>query len=48
MAYEQTSFNVRAAFAMIIVGHGWILSGISSKLENFLRIVPRLQAADLH
>ena len=37
-----------AAFAMKIVGHGWILSGISSRVENFLRTGPRLQAVDLH
>ena len=45
---EPTSFNMMAAFAMKIVGHGWILSGISSKSENFLRTAPRLQAVDLH
>ena len=45
---EPTSFNVVAAFAMKIVGRGWILSGISSKSENFLRTAPRLQAVDLH
>ena len=37
-----------AAFAMEIVGHGWILSGISSKVENFLWRVTRLLAVDLH
>ena len=37
-----------ATFAMKIVGHGWILSGIKSKSENFLRTVPRLQAVDVH
>ena len=37
-----------AFFAMKIVGRGWILSGISSKSENFLRTAPRLQAVDLH
>ena len=45
---ELTSFKVMATFAMKIVGHGWILSGIKSKSENFLRTVPRLQAVDLH
>ena len=45
---ELTSFNVMAAFAMKIVGPGWILSGIGSKLENFLRTAPRLQDVDLH
>ena len=45
---EPTSFNVMAFFAMKIVGRGWILSGISSKSENFLRTAPRLQAVDLH
>ena len=44
---KPTSFNVMAAFAMKIVGHGWILSGISSKFENFLQTAPRLQAVDL-
>ena len=29
------SINVMAAFAMKIVGHGWILSGISSKSREF-------------
>ena len=33
---------------MKIIGHGWILSGINPKSENFLRTVPRLQAVDLH
>ena len=37
-----------AAFAMEIVGPGWILSGISPKSENFLGTTPRLQAVDLH
>ena len=45
---EPTSFNMMAAFAMKIVGRGWILSGISSKLENFHWTAPRLQAVDLH
>ena len=45
---EPTSFNVMAAFAMKIVGRGWILSGISSKSNSFLRTVPWLQAVDLH
>ena len=31
-----------------IVGRGWILSGISSKSENFLQAAPRLQPVDLH
>ena len=37
-----------AAFAVKVVGCGWILSGISLKSENFLRTAPRLQAVDLH
>ena len=37
-----------ATFAMKSVGHGWILSGISSKSVNFLRTVPWLQTVDLH
>ena len=45
---EPTSFNVMAAFAENFVGRWWILSGISSKAENFLRTAPRLQAVDLH
>ena len=45
---EQTSFDVMAAFAIKTVGRGWILSGISSKSENFLRTAPRLKAVDLH
>ena len=45
---EPTSFDVMAAFAIKIVGCEWILYGISLKSENFLRIVPRLQAVDLH
>ena len=45
---EPTSFNVMAAFAMKILGRGWILSGFSSKSENFSQTVPRLQAVDLH
>ena len=45
---EPTSFDVMAAFAIKIVGRGWILSGISAKSENFLRTAPRLQAVDLH
>ena len=45
---EPTSFNVMAAFSIKIVGHGWILSGISSKSVNFLRTVPWLQTVDLH
>ena len=45
---EPTSSNMMAPFAMKIVGHGWILSGISSKSENFLRTAPRLKAVDLH
>ena len=44
---ELTLFNVMAAFAMKIVGRGWILSGISSKSENFLRTAPWLQAEGL-
>ena len=45
---ELMSFNVMAAFAMKILGRGWILSGFSSKSENFSQTVPRLQAVDLH
>ena len=37
-----------AAFVMKIVGHGWILSGISLKSESFLWTAPRLKAVDLH
>ena len=40
---KLTLFNVMAAFVMKIVGRGWIFSGISSKLENFLWTAPRLQ-----
>ena len=32
---EPTSFNVMAAFAMKMVGRGWILSGISAKIGEF-------------
>ena len=45
---EPTLFNVMAAFAMKIVCHGWIFSGISSKSENFLQTGPWFQAVDLH
>ena len=45
---KLTSFDVMASFAIKIVGRGWILSGISSKSENFLRTAPRLSAEDLH
>ena len=45
---EPTSFIVMAAFTMKLVGREWILSGISSKSENFLRTAARLQAVDLH
>ena len=45
---EPTSFNVMAAFVIKSVGRGWILKGISSKSENFLRTAPRLRAVDLH
>ena len=45
---EPTSFDVTAAFAIKIVGRGWMLSGIGPKSENFLGTAPRLQAVDLH
>ena len=45
---EPTLFDVTAAFMIKIVGRGWILSGISSKSENFRRTAPKLQAVDLH
>ena len=45
---ESTLLNVKAAFALKILGRGWILSGNSSKLANFLLTAPWLKAVNLH
>ena len=48
MAYWTIIIQSDGNFWMKSVGCGWILTGISLKLENFLWTEPRLQVVDLH